>query len=130
LQLADRLGEPGSAIRIRVNSADPTESVAFAGIRWAEVGACLLFVFGMGSGGGFFLFAAFAKGPPRRLPKSCAPPVRVRGLTVIVLWLLTPLVGLLAWLLWRDGHPLWAAALALQWPLTLNASVAWLRQRR
>ena len=130
LQLAEHLGEPGSAITIRVNPADPAESVAFAGIRWAEVGACLLFVFGMGSGGLFFFYAAFAKGRPRKLTGRGATPVRVHGVTVIVMWLLAPLFGLIAWLLWRDGHPLWAAALALQWPLTLNASVAWLRQRR
>lgn len=130
LELADRLGEPGNAIRIHVNPADPAESVAFPDIRWAEVGACLLFVFGMGSGGLFFFYAAFAKGRPRPPTARGMPPVHVHGLTVIVMWLLTPIFGLLAWLLWRDGHPLWAAALALQWPLTLNASVAWFRQRR
>ena len=130
LQLADHLGGPGNAIHVRVNPADPAESVAFSEIRWGEVGACMLFVFGMGSGVLFFLYAAFAKGRSRKLSGRGATPVRLHGVTVLIMWLLPPLFGLLAWLLWRDGHPLWAATLALHWPLTVNASVAWLRQRR
>lgn len=129
-RLADALGEPGDPLRIRVNPANPSESVAFPDIRWAEVGACLCFVFGMGSGGLFFTLGALGGRRLRQLQSPVGAPIRVRGLTVIVMWLLVPLFGLLAGLLWRDGHPVWAAVPALQWLLTLNASIAWLRQRR
>lgn len=118
--IADALGEPGSSITIWVNPKDPAESVAIRDMRWGEFGVYLIFAFGMGCGGVFFLSGAFAHGGPP--PKANAKPPRVKLKTVIIMWLLTPLFGTLAWLLWRDGHPLWASVVSLQIVLTLNAT--------
>lgn len=125
--IAAALGEPGNTITIWVNPADPAESVVIRDMRWGEFGAYLLFVFGMGGGGAFFLHGALTSHRPR--PPAKAKPPRVKLKTVIILWLLTPLFGMLAWMLWRDGHPVWAGLLALQWPLTLNASYQYVVQR-
>jgi len=125
--IAAELGEPGSSITIWVNPADPAESVAIRDMRWGEFGAYLLFMFGMGGGGAFFLHGAFTSHRPR--PTTPGKPPRVKLKTVIVMWLLTPLFGMLAWMLWRDGHPVWAGLVALQLPLTLNASYQYVVQR-
>jgi hypothetical protein len=45
------------------------------------------------------------------------------------MWLLAPIFGTLAWLLWRDGHGIWAGVAAVQLLLAANASVAYLRQQ-
>jgi len=119
-EIAAALGEPGQAITIWVNPKAPAESVAIRAMRWGEFGAYLLFAFGMGAGGIFFLTGAFGRGGPP-LPPNTRPP-RVKLVTVIVMWLLTPLFGALAWLLWRDDHAVWAGIVSLQILLTLNAS--------
>lgn len=118
--IADALGKPGSSITIWVNPKDPAESVAIRDMRWGEFGVYLIFAFGMGCGGVFFLSGAFTRGGPP--PKANAKPPRVKLKTVIIMWLLTPLFGTLAWLLWRDGHPVWAGVVSLQIVLTLNAT--------
>lgn len=118
--IAEALGEPGAAITIWVNPSNPAESVAIRDMRWDEFGAYLLFALGMGAGGILFLTGAFGRGGPPLPPNT--PPPRVKLGTVIVMWLLTPLFGVLAWLLWRDGHGVWAGVVSLQILLTLNAS--------
>lgn len=118
--VADKLGEPGNALTIWLNPNNPAESVALRDMRWSEFGACLIFAFGMGCGGVLFLNGAFARGGPSA--KASAKPPRVKLKTVVIMWLLTPLFGMLVWLLWRDGHAVWAGVASLQILLTLNAS--------
>lgn len=117
--VAGELGEPGNAITIWLNPKNPAESVARRDMRWGEFGAYLIFAFGMGCGGVFFLTGAFARGGSAA--RASAKPPRVKLKTVIIMWLLAPLFGMLAWLLWRDGHPIWAGVVSLQILLTLNA---------
>lgn len=123
------LGQPGNAITIRVNPADPKDSVAIADIRWAEIGVTLLFALGMGGGGLLLLAIARADGRRPLLLAENRRSAPVRGRTVVVMWLLAPLFALLAWLLWRDGHGVWAGVAALQPLLALNASVHYARQK-
>lgn len=125
----ETLGASGNSITIRVNPANPAESVAIADIRWAEVGAALLFAGAMGGGGLALLAMAGADGrhPLYQMPRNEG--ARVRASSVILMWLLAPLFGTLVWLLWRDGHGFWAGLAALQPVLTANASLVYLRQR-
>lgn len=129
-QLRQSLGAAGGTISVLVNPDNPTESVALDAIRWAEVGATLLFAASMGGGGCLLLSIAVGKGrrPPHRV--KTPPVIVVRGRTVILMWLLAPVFGTLAWLLWRDGHGIWAGVAAVQLLLAANASVAYLRQQR
>ncbi|HRE17479.1 MAG TPA: DUF3592 domain-containing protein, partial [Rhodocyclaceae bacterium] len=62
--VAEQLGVAGQAITIWVNPDRPAESVAIRDMRWSEFGVYLLFSFGMGCGGVFFLSGAFARGGP------------------------------------------------------------------
>ena len=128
-QLRETLGAEGGAINILVNPDNPAESVALADIRWAEFGAILLFAAGMGGGGCLLLSIALTDGRRPRLLAKTPPVIVVRGRTVILMWLLAPIFGTLAWLLWRDGHGIWAGVAAVQLLLAANASVAYLRQQ-
>jgi len=123
------LGQPGNAITIRVNPADPTDSVAILDIRWAEIGVTLLFALGMGGGGLMLLAIARANGRRPLIRQENSKPAPVRGRTVFAMWLFAPIFALLAWLLWRDGHGIWAGCAALQPLLTLNASLHYARQK-
>lgn len=129
-QLRQSLGAAGGTISVLVNPGNPAESVALDAIRWAEVGATLLFAAGMGGGGWLLLVMALADGRRPGILAKAAPVMVVRGRTVIIMWLLAPIFGTLAWLLWRDDHAIWAAVAAVQLLLTANASLAYLRQQR
>ena len=129
-QLQQTLGAAGETINILVNPDSPAESVALADIRWAEFGAALLFAAGMGGGGSLLLSIALADGRRSRFLAKTPPVIVVRGRTVIIMWLLAPIFGTLAWLLWRDDHGIWAAIAAVQLLLAANASLAYLRQPR
>jgi len=128
-QLRETLGAAGGTISILVNPDNPAESVAQAAIRWAEFGAILLFAAGMGGGGCLLLTIAWADGRRPPLLEKTPAVIAVRGRTVILMWLLAPVFGTLAWLLWRDGHGIWAGLATLQLLLAANASVAYLRQQ-
>ena len=129
-QLRQSLGATGGTISVLVNPGNPAESVAQADIRWAEVGATLLFAAGMGGGGWLLLAMALADGRRPGILAKTSPVIVVRGRTVILMWLLAPIFGTLAWLLWRDDHGIWAAVAAVQPLLAANASIAFLRQQR
>lgn len=117
-RVAEYLGAPGRMIQIWVNPNDPTESVVVRDIRWAEFGAALLFAFGMGAGGLALLVKACSNGPAATPAK---PTVKLG--TVIACWFFAPLFGTLAWLLWRDGHVVWAVVASLQIVVAINAAV-------
>ena len=72
---------------------------------------------------------ALADGRRPLLVEKTPPVIVVRGRTVILMWLLAPVFGTLAWLLWRDGHGIWAGLATVQLLLAANASVAYLRQQ-
>ena len=103
-QLRESLSAAGGTISILVNPHNPAESVVLAAIRWAEFGAALLFAAGMGGGGWLLLVMALADGRRPGIQTKTPLVVAVRGRTVIIMWLLAPVFGTLAWLLWRDGH--------------------------
>ena len=123
-ELAEQLGAPGEHFMLWVNPDNPAESVVRRDIRWGEIGAALFFVGGFGGGGAALLAAARQRGPRQRP----AVPPRVSGRTLLLMSGLLPLFALFAWLLWRDGHPFWAALAASQPLLTLNAWRVWWRQ--
>ncbi|GLR11341.1 hypothetical protein GCM10007907_01310 [Chitinimonas prasina] len=114
-RIAARLGPAGSPITVLVNPARPTESVVIADIRWLEFGLTLLGAAMFGLPGAVLLRAMLRKGPVRVLP-----PGQVSWPLVLGLLATAPLWLLLAWLLWRDDHPVWALVCTLPVMLALN----------
>jgi hypothetical protein len=113
------LGGTGRTVQVWVNPRNPADAVFERGIRWAEVG--LLLVFGSlfaGVGAGFLRFMLGSR-RRRQARRRSLDELAFSGRTVAMTAVVAlPAAGLGA-LLWRDGHPLWAAVAGL--PLLLAA---------
>lgn len=117
-RLTAALGEPGGTITVWVNPDKPAEAVVLRDIRWSEM--ALLLGFGL-----MLLWASthflFATGTP-----VAAPQYSWRA--VGVMWGIGASLAVLVPLLWRDGHPVWAVALAMPLLLAINGTLQGLRQ--
>lgn len=109
------LGPEGGQLQVWVDPGDPANAVALRDIRWLEVG--LLTGFGF-----IFTWAGwlFVSGVSGRDPRRDKPAFSWR--TVITTGTFGLLPGVLAPLLWRDGHPVWAAAACLPLLLALHGT--------
>lgn len=120
-RLTESLGEPGNAIHVWVNPAAPAESVAVRDIRWGEVGAGLLFAFGMGAGP-LALWPALSRRRSVLDPAAtAAAPKPVTGLALAIIWTVALVFTPLCPLLWRDSHGVWAVVALIPLALALNA---------
>lgn len=124
-EIAKRLGSEGNRIAVWVDPADPSSAVAVRDIRWAEFGVTLLAAILSTTGAWLFLAASRASHAPRD-----GTPPRVSGRAIALLWMLLAPILTLAWLLWRDGHVLWASTATLVLPMALNGLWQWWRQTR
>jgi hypothetical protein len=116
-RVGDVLGEPGGTLTVWVNPHDPSEAVALRDLRWLEIGAMVGFGLMLVWIGWLFLFG----GNPHTAKAAfswCA---------VGVTWAIGLVLGVLVPLLWRDGHPVWAALTALPLILAICGTVNGLR---
>lgn len=120
-QVRNHVGAPGDTFEAWVDPHNPADSVALRAVRWGEVGLLLLSAV-IFSGGGMALLGAAAQKGRSRAPGVSWP-------LIGCMWLIAPLGGMLAWLLWMDSMPWWAALALLPLLLAVQGTIAGVRQR-
>ena len=119
-RLGARLGHGSDVLQVWVNPQDPTQAVLLRDLRWFELGILLGFGLLLTWVGWLFLAG--------RDPHGDKPAFSWR--TVGVMALLGLGLAVLAPLLWRDGHPVWAAASLLPLLLALYGTCYGLLARK
>ncbi len=122
-----RLGRPGEQFTVWVDPRQPSDAVVVRELRWLEIGAMVGFGLALTAAACAFLFNDTRTAPARTAPASTAPTFSWRA--VGALWVLGLGLGLLAALLWRDGHPVWAGLAALPALLAAHGTLHGLRRR-
>ncbi|MBI2771163.1 MAG: DUF3592 domain-containing protein [Burkholderiales bacterium] len=119
-RLDNYLGPDHSKFTVWVNPADPAQAVALRDIRWLEIG----FLAGLGAAfaisAGALLHALYA-------PKDQPPQFSWRAVAIMA-GVGAPL-SVLAPLLWRDSHGVWAGVVLVPLLLALHGVVYGLRLR-
>lgn len=111
-ELDRTLGQVGNELQAWVNPSYPAQSVVFNRLRWTEVGILLGFGLLLIWAGCLFLFG---KNRPAK------PEFSWRA--VLTMWAIGLPFLVLAPLLWRDNHPIWAFIVCLPCLLALNGCV-------
>lgn len=112
-RLDELLGPPGSTFTAYVNPLAPAQAVVLRDVRWFEVGVAI----GFGLLLVFLMSALLFGGDPNQ--SKAAFSWRAVG----IMWVVGCLMAVLCPLLWRDGHPVWAAICALPLLLALHGTV-------
>lgn len=120
-QVREHVGAPGGTFEVWVDPANPSDSVALRAVRWSEVGLLTLAAMVLAGGGLALLGAAAQKG------RTSAP--GISWPLVCAMWAVAPFGLVVAWLLWMDDMPGWAALGLLPVLLAGNGTIAGVRQR-
>jgi hypothetical protein len=107
------LGAPGGTFTAWVNPSAPGDAVALRDLRWLEMGALI----GFGLPLVWLTTALMFGADPHRSTAAFS------WRTVGVMWLVGLMLAVLCPLLWRDGHPVWAALAACPLMLALYGTV-------
>jgi hypothetical protein len=118
-RLSRHLGAPGDRITVWVNPRYPAQAVAFRDLRWLELGSEVSFglfltMIGMGIWQG----------------RTATEPVDFSWRAVARTWVVGCLLGVLAPLLWLDGHPIWASITMLPLVVAVYGTIYGLRRRQ
>jgi Protein of unknown function (DUF3592) len=122
-RLAATTGNVGQQFSARVNPANPTEAVALPDVRWTEMALYLGFGLLSTWAGYTFLFAMNQKHQATQKPGFSWRAVAIMAAFGLPLLVLAPL-------LWRDQHGIWAVLVCLPSLLALHGVVHGLRLKQ
>ena len=117
------IGSVGQQFSARVNPANPAEAVALPDVRWAEMAIYLGFGLLLTWAGYAFLFVLSRKHQPPQKPAFSWRAVAIMAAFGLPLLVLAPL-------LWRDQHGVWAVLVCLPSLLALHGVVHGLRLKQ
>lgn len=114
-RLEATIGEVGQQFTARVNPQRPAEAVALPDVRWVEVAIYLAFGVLSVWAGGLFLFG-MRDGKPKQTISFSWRSVAIMAVFGLPLLVLAPL-------LWRDEHGVWAVVVCLPTLIVINGVV-------
>lgn len=112
-RLAERLHATEGGLTVWVNPRAPEQAVLLRDIRWLELGLMVGFGLFLTWAGWTFLFS----------PAGPAAPPGFSWRVVAIMWVFGGYLAVLAPLLWRDGHPVWAVLTAIPLLLAMHGTV-------